>query len=143
MLWWVAFVSALLVGGSLGLFLWELDRGAALEVARTATVNLLMLGEVFYLFNCRRLTTSILSWDGLLGSRSVLLAILVLIGLQLLFTYQPSMQTLFHTAALDWAAWGRILTFGCAVLLLVELEKAFIRHLGRRSDHRREATAGV
>nr|MBS0022276.1 cation-transporting P-type ATPase [Gammaproteobacteria bacterium] len=132
MLWRVAFVSALLVGGSLGLFLWELDRGAALEVARTATVNLLMLSEVFYLFNCRRLTTSILSWDGLLGSRSVLLAILVLIGLQLLFTYQPSMQTLFHTAALDWAAWGRILTFGCAVLLLVELEKAFIRHLARR-----------
>jgi magnesium-transporting ATPase (P-type) len=104
MLWRVAFVSVLLVGGSLGLFLWELDRGAEVEVARTATVNLLMLGEVFYLFNCRRLAASILSWDGLTGNRYVLLAILVLIGLQLLFTYQPTLQTLFHTAALDWAA---------------------------------------
>jgi magnesium-transporting ATPase (P-type) len=133
MLWRVAFVSVMLVGGSLGLFLWELGRGVGIEVARTATVNLLMVGEVFYLFNCRRLTSSILSRDGLLGSRYVLLAILVLIGLQLLFTYQPIMQRLFHTAALDWAAWARILAFGFAVLLLVELEKALIRRLERRS----------
>jgi magnesium-transporting ATPase (P-type) len=137
MLWRVAFVSVLLVAGSLGLFLWELDRGQEVEVARTATVNLLMLGEVFYLFNCRRLTASILSWDGLTGNRVVLLAILVLIGLQWLFTYQPTLQALFHTAALDWAAWGRILTFGLGVLLVVELEKALVRHLQRRNPRRR------
>jgi magnesium-transporting ATPase (P-type) len=133
----VAFVSLLLVGGNLGLFLWELDRGQEVKVARTATVNLLMLGEVFYLFNCRRLTASILSWDGLTGNRYVLLAILVLIGLQWLFTYQPTLQTLFHTAALDWAAWGPILAFGLGVLLVVELEKALVRYLRRRDPARR------
>jgi magnesium-transporting ATPase (P-type) len=80
---------------------------------------------------------AILSWDGLTGNRYVLLAILVLIGLQLLFTYQPTLQALFHTAALDWAAWGRILAFGLGVLLVVELEKALVRHLGRRNPRRR------
>ena len=137
MLWRVAFVSLLLVGGSLGLFLWELDRGVGVEVARTATINLLMLGEVFYLFNCRRLTASVLSWDGLTGNRYVLLAILVLIGLQWLFTYQPTLQMLFHTAPLDGAAWGRILAFGLFVLLAVELEKALVSRLGRRSPRQR------
>jgi magnesium-transporting ATPase (P-type) len=125
------------VGGNLGLFLWELDRGQEVKVARTATVNLLMLGEVFYLFNCRRLTASILSWDGLTGNRYVLLAILVLIGLQWLFTYQPTLQALFHTADLDGAVWGRILAFGFAVLLLVELEKVVVRRIGRWSRRQR------
>jgi magnesium-transporting ATPase (P-type) len=133
MLWRVGFVSVLLVGGSLGLFLWELGRGAGLEVARTATVNLLMLGEVFYLFNCRRLTNPVLSWEGFTGNRYVLLAIAVLLALQLAFTYVPLMQTLFHTAALDLAAWGRILLFGVLVLLLVEAEKAVMRRLMPRS----------
>jgi len=126
MLWRVAFVSALLVSGSLGLFLWELGRGASIEVARTATVNLLMLGEVFYLFNCRRLTYPVLSREGLTGNRHVWVAIGALL-LQPAFTYVPVMQTLFHTAALDPAAWGRILIFGLAVLLLVEAEKALLR----------------
>ena len=132
MLWRVAFVSALLVAGSLTLFLWELERGAGLEVARTATVNLLMLGEVFYLINCRRLTNPVLSWEGLTGNRYVWIAIGVLLQLQLAFTYAPVMQTLFHTAALDLAAWGRILAFGVFVLLAVELEKAVVRHLRGR-----------
>jgi magnesium-transporting ATPase (P-type) len=133
MLWRVAFVSVLLVLGSLGLFLWELTRGASLEVARTAAVNLLMLGEVFYLFNCRRLTNPVLSWEGLTGNRYIWIAIGVLLILQLAFTYLPVMQTLFHTAALDAAAWGRILAFGACVLLAVELEKAVVRRLRPRA----------
>jgi magnesium-transporting ATPase (P-type) len=135
MLWRVAFVSALLVGGSLGLFLWELDRGASMEVARTATVNLLLLGEVFYLFNCRRLTASVLSWDGLVGNRYVLIAIAILISLQVMFTYLPAMQTLFHTAPLDAPSWGRILLFGLAVFVIVEVEKKVVRHWQGRTSN--------
>ena len=127
MLWRVSFVSLLLVAGSLGLFLWELERGAGLEAARTAAVNLLLMGEVFYLFNCRRLMASVLDWSGFTGNRWVLLAIAVLVGLQLSFTYWAPMQALFHTAPLDWAAWGRILAFGLMVFLLVEAEKAWLR----------------
>lgn len=132
MLWRIAFVSALLVSGSLGLFLWELERGASLEVARTATVNLLLLGEVFYLFNCRRLINPVLSWEGLTGNRWVWVAIAALVALQLAFTYAPPLQALFHTAALDAEAWGRILAFGLIVLLAVEAEKALVRRLRQR-----------
>jgi magnesium-transporting ATPase (P-type) len=127
MFWRVAFVSALLVAGSLGIFLWQQGRGAPIEVARTAAVNLVLIGEVFYLFNCRRLTAPVLSWDGLAGSRYVLLAIAILLVLQLAFTYWPVMHALFHTAPLDAAAWGLILAFGVSVLLAVEAEKAVLR----------------
>ena len=134
MIWRIGFVSVLLVGGSLGLFLWELERGASMEVARTATVNLLLMGEVFYLFNCRRLVGPVLSFDGLFGNRWVLVAIVILLGLQMLFTYQSTMQTLFQTAPLDAAAWGRIVLFGVAVLGVIELEKAVVRRWGRKRN---------
>ncbi|MBM4182459.1 MAG: cation transporting ATPase C-terminal domain-containing protein, partial [Betaproteobacteria bacterium] len=131
MIWRVVFVSALLVAGSLGLFLWELERGMSLEVARTAAVNLLLMGEVFYLFNCRRLIAPVLDRSGFTGNRWVLVAIAILLGLQALFTYWPPMQGLFRTAALDAASWGHILIFGVLVFFAVELEKAVFRRRGR------------
>lgn len=127
MLWRIGFVSTVLVAGSLGLFLWELERGSALEIARTAAVNALVMGEIFYLFNCRRLTAPVIGWSGLFGNHAVLIAIGILVVLQGLFTYLPVLQTLFATAALDLAAWGRILVFGLIVYGVVEIEKAVIR----------------
>ena len=91
-------VSALLVAGSLGLYLWELDHGATLETARTAAVNTLVIGEIAYLFDCRHLSDSILSWRGLSGNRHALLAVAVLVVLQALMTYLPAMQAAFGTA---------------------------------------------
>jgi magnesium-transporting ATPase (P-type) len=132
MLWRIAFVSLLLVGGSLAIFLWQVGRGADVEVARTATVNLLLVGEVFYLFNCRRMTSPVLSFDGLFGSRYVLVAIALLLGLQMLFTYLPVMQTLFKTAPIDIRTWGLIFLFGVLVLLVVEMEKILARRNGWR-----------
>jgi magnesium-transporting ATPase (P-type) len=127
MLWRIGFVSAILVAGSLGLFLWELERGVPLEVARAAAINALVMGEIFYLFNCRRLTASVVGWSGLFDNRAVLVAIGTLIVLQGLFTYLPVLQALFATAPLDLAAWGRIFVFGIIVYGVVEIEKALIR----------------
>jgi magnesium-transporting ATPase (P-type) len=127
MLWRVVFVTVFLVAGSLGLFLWELERGVPIEIARTAAINALVMGEIFYLFNCRRLTAPVVGWSGFFGNRAVLIAIGILIVLQGLFTYLPVLQTLFATAALDLAAWGRIFLFGLIVYSVVEIEKAVIR----------------
>jgi magnesium-transporting ATPase (P-type) len=127
MLWRIAFVTVFLVAGSLGLFLWEIERGVPIEVARTAAVNALVMSEIFYLFNCRRLTAPVVGWTGFFGNRAVLIAIGVLVVLQGLFTYLPVLQALFATAALDAAAWGRIFLFGIIVYSVVEIEKAVIR----------------
>lgn len=128
MLWRIAFVTVLLVAASFGMFLWELERGLAIEVARTAAVNTLVMGEIFYLLNCRRLTGSILSREGLLGNPRVLQAIGLLLVLQLLFTHLPLAQSLFGTASLDAAAWARIVAAGMLILVAVEFEKAVLRH---------------
>ena len=136
MLWRIGFVSVLLVAGAMGLFLWELQRGVALDVARTVAVNALVMGEIFYLFNCRHLSAAVIGWRGFSGNPVVLGAIAVLLVLQALFTYLPAMQSLFGTAAPDAAAWGRIVLFGIVVYVTVEAEKALLR---RRHHHQASA----
>jgi len=131
LVWRILFVSALLVAGGLGMFLWETARGAALESARTAAINALVIGEIAYLFNCRRLTASALVNHGLTGNPYVWSTTAILLVFQALFTYLPIMQTLFGTTGIDAASWGYILLFGVALFLVVELEKRLISH--RRS----------
>ena len=131
--WRIVFVGLLLVAGGMGFFLWEVTRGQSLELARTAAVNAVLIGEVFYLFNMRSFRSSVLNPEGILGNRYVLLAIGMLLVAQVLFTYAPFMQTLFGTAGLDATTWLRILGFGAFVLLVVEAEKAWLRRRESRN----------
>ncbi|MFT5643645.1 MAG: magnesium-transporting ATPase (P-type) [Janthinobacterium sp.] len=126
LLWRIAFVTCLMVGGGIGLFLWEIDQGASPEVARTATVNALVMGEIVYLFNVRRFAAPALTWQGIFGNLHALVAVGVLLVFQGLFTYLPMMQHLFGTADIGIAAWGRIALFGAALMLMVELEKCLL-----------------
>ncbi len=127
MLWRIGFVTVLLVATSFGMFLWEIGRGMELEFARTAAVNMLVMGQIVYLFNCRRLTGSVLSKEGLFGSRIALQAIAVLAMLQLAMTYLPVKQALFGTDRLDAETWLRVVGAGVLIFLAVEVEKLFWR----------------
>ncbi|MEN8177838.1 MAG: cation-transporting P-type ATPase [Pseudomonadota bacterium] len=131
LIWRVAFVSIILMSGTFGLFLWEMERSVSIEHARTVAVNTLVMFEIFYLFNSRYITASVFSRAGLTGNRYVLIAIGILIIFQLGFTYLAPMQSLFGTASIDFSIWVRILLVSSSVLFLVELEKYFVRHMDR------------
>ncbi len=130
-IWRITFVSLILVTGTFGLFLWEREHGASIELARTVAVNTLVMFEIFYLFNSRYIKASVLNLDGLLGNRYVLIAVGVLILFQGCFTYLGPMQTLFGTTGIDVTMWMRIVLVASSVLFLVELEKAVIRRRDR------------
>ncbi|MDH4235492.1 MAG: HAD-IC family P-type ATPase, partial [Gallionella sp.] len=127
LMWRVIFVSCLMVIGALGFFLWEQARGESIEAARTVAVNALVMGEIFYLFNCRFLLLPSHSLQGFTASRPVLISIFVVAVLQALFTYAPLFQQLFGTAAIDTVAWWRILLFGVLLFVAVEAEKMWFR----------------
>ena len=113
--------------GGLGFFLWE--------QARTVAVNAIVMGEIFYLFNCRFLLAPSCSLRGFTESRPVLISIAAVVALQALFTYSPLFQKLFGTAAIDVASWWRILLFGAGLFVAVEIEKAWLlRWDSRRAD---------
>lgn len=126
LIWRIVFVSALLVCGGLGLFLWELHLESSVETARTAAINALVAGEIAYLFNSRKLTESVINREGILGNPIALWAAGALIALQFLLTYLPAMQLLFGTAGLGLDAWAKIIAFAIAMFFLIELEKLLI-----------------
>jgi len=131
LVWRVTFVSVILMSGTFGLFLWEMEQGASIEHARTVAVNTLVMFEIFYLFNSRYITASVFNWEGLTGNRYVLIAIGILIIFQLGFTYLVPLQSLFGTTAIELNIWIRIILVASSVLFLVELEKYFVRRRDR------------
>ncbi len=118
----IVIVGTLILIGAFGLFEWERQRGASLEVARTVAVNLVVFVELFYLFNSRSLTYSPFK-IGLFSNRWLWLGVGGMILLQAAFTYLPVMQSIFSSAPLGWAEWWRILAFSAVGFGLVELEK--------------------
>lgn len=128
LLWRFFFVTLLMIAGGFALYFWEISQGATIELARTVMVNVLVVCEIFYLFNCRYLAASVCSRQGILGNRYVLLAVGLVLILQLLFTYSSVMQQLFGTVALDAAAWGRIIAIGLLLFLMIEFEKWLFRN---------------
>ena len=132
LVWRIVFVSAIIVTGTFGLFVWMREQGASVEYARTVAVNTLVMFEVFYLFTTRYLTAPVLNRDGLSGNRYVLIAVAVLLVIQLGFTYLGPAQTLFGTQSLSAEAWGLIIGVAASVLILVEGEKSIIRLRDRR-----------
>jgi len=134
LVWRIVFVSIILMSGTFGLFLLEMEQGASIERARTVAVNTLVVFEIFYLFNSRYITASVFNRAGLTGNRYVLIAIGVLIIFQLGFTYLAPMQSLFGTTAIDFSIWLRIMAVASSVLFLVELEKYVVRHMARNKQ---------
>ena len=127
LLWRISLVSALFLAGIYGVFSASQRLGASLEEARTLAVNTLVAMEVFYLFSVRFLRTRSLTWKGALGTRPVLAALGVVIGLQLVFTYAPVMALLFGSSPLSLAQNAAAVTIGALLFVVLELEKAVRR----------------
>jgi len=125
----IAYVSLLMMAVTFTVFEWELARGASIETARTAAVNMLVVGELVYLFNVRRFTASAFTRDILSGNKVALWMGILLLGMQALFTYAPPLQKAFQTTALDGSSWLLIALLGAAKFLAVEAEKAVLRRM--------------
>ena len=135
LVWRIVYVSVLIALGTFGLFGYEQRLGSSEEVARSVAVNAIVMFEVVYVFNCRRLRDSVLNRQGFLGNRAVWWGIAAVIVFQLLFTYWPVMNSLFDVGPLDGWMWARVLGASLLLMVLIELEKLLARKL-TPSNHR-------
>ena len=124
----IAYVSALMVLSTFAVFEWELARGSSIDMARTAAVNMLVMGELVYLFNVRRFTAHAFTRDTLSGNPVAIWMCALLVVLQLAFTYVTPMQQVFATASLDAVSWLVIVLIGLLKFLAIEAEKTWLRH---------------
>ncbi|MFK0246003.1 HAD-IC family P-type ATPase [Amycolatopsis azurea] len=127
------FVSVILLACSFGAFQWQLGAGAPVELARTVAMNVFVGGEIAYLVNCRSLM-NLRPRVGFFRNRWLLVGVAVTVLLQLLSTYVPFMNSLFHTAPMPWHTWLLVPVLGALTYVLVELDKARQRHRASALD---------
>jgi Ca2+-transporting ATPase len=137
LVWRLFLVGLLLLGGAFGLFEWELMKGATVAEARTVAVNVFVLAELFYLFNCRSLTQSVFRL-GFFSNPTLFGGVAAMLVLQLTFTYLPAMNGMFHSAPIGFREWGGILAVSVLVAAVVGIEKRLRRS---RSPEGRELPA--
>lgn len=132
LLWRIGFVSILYVSCMFGLFAYEMSHSANINLARTMVVNVLVLLEIVYLLNCRRINRSVLTIQGVFGSKAVLIASFFVVCFQLAFTYLPFMQFLFKTQAIHFKQWLMCIVLAILVFLIIEAEKAFLKFFSKK-----------
>jgi len=118
----ILLVSLVMLVGAFGSFEWAMGKGSSDAHARTVAVNVIVIVELFYLFNCRSLTKSMFQL-GVFSNLWIWVGVVSMVALQLLFTYAPFMNRFFHSAPIGWDAWWRILLTAVVAYAIVELEK--------------------
>ena len=129
LIWRIAFVSSLFLMGIFGLYHWAISQGESVETARTVAMNALVCMEVFYLFSVRYMKAPSFTWIGIRGTPRVLLSITIVVGLQIIMTYTPFMQTWFSTTALSIEHLSMVVAAGVILLVMLETEKAISRKI--------------
>ena len=133
----ILLVGFLLLVGAFGLFEWELSHGESEAAARTAAVNVFVIGELFYLFNCRSLTMSMFAL-GVFSNRWLLAGVGTMAALQVAFTYVPAMNRAFSSEPIGATEWFLILGVGALIYGIVGLKSGCVGgfHVRRREQSR-------
>src|SRR5262249_19137148 len=126
-IWRVIFVGLALLAVTLWAFFWMKTQGASDQLARTVAVNMITIGQVFYLLNSGSLRDSARSPRARFSNKYLPLGIGAVVILQLLFTYAPPLQRLFDNEAISLWVWPWLLLGGLVFFLIVEAEKLIIR----------------
>lgn len=126
LIWRIVFVSLLIGGASIGVFLSQLSAGREIDLARTVAVNTLVFGQIGYLFNARFLRCSSLRFRYLFTNPFVWGAVGLMLLLQLLFVYAPFMNLALHSLPMKASDWVIPVVNLLAVFVLVELEKLVV-----------------
>ncbi len=125
----IVLVALFMFAAGIAVFEWEQARGTTIEEARTTVIATIVLIEAFYLLNCRSLKRSMLA-VGLFTNLAVYWGILLVIALQLAFTYLPLLNTLFGTAPIGPMQWLAATLIAALVLPLIAIEKRSSRSRG-------------
>jgi magnesium-transporting ATPase (P-type) len=136
LIWRIIFVSTLLVVCVLGNIQWRRsvhddDGDDDVKILRTVAINTLIVGQTFYLFNCRYPRDNVHPWKLLRGNSVLFFGIGGVILFQSLFTYSKYFQYAFETKSLDAWAWLQMVVLGFFLFLLIEIEKGFV-HLWKK-----------
>ena len=122
-MWHIVPVSILFLCGVYGIFSYATNRGYPVELARTMTVNTLVVMEIFHLFFIRNLYGTSLTWKAVRGTKVVWVVVFIIAVAQFAITDMPSLQAVFDTVSIPFRDGLLIIATGVALFAIVETEK--------------------
>jgi magnesium-transporting ATPase (P-type) len=129
LVWHIVLMSILFLCGVYGIYTYAMDRGYSLALARTLTVNTVVVMEIFHLFFIRNFYSTSLTWQAVRGTKVVWAVVAIVIVAQLAFTYLPALQRVFATASVPFWDGLLVIAIGIALFAVVETEKQIRLHL--------------
>ena len=141
LVWHIALVAVLFLCGVFGVFSYAIDRGYSMELARTMSVNTLVVMEIFHLFFVRNIYGTSLTWKAVRGTRVVWATVIAVTVAQLAVTYLPPLQTVFATESVPLLDGLLIFGVGAALFAIIETEKQ-VRLAIKRARGTVESVAG-
>ena len=107
---------------SYAMFNYALSSGYSVDYARTVAVNIFVFVELFYLFSCKELETSVFK-TSIFNNKFLLLGVLSMVFFQVTFTHSQFMNTLFKSEGLELQTWFQIIIVSFGVLFVVEFKR--------------------
>ncbi|SDI74264.1 cation-transporting P-type ATPase [Natribacillus halophilus] len=127
----ILFVAFLIGGGTLAINFTMIGQGYDQGIVTTVTLQMIVLAQMFHLFNCRSELNFAFNKD-FFKNKAVFVVSAILIGLQLAITYVPFMNTIFGTQPIELAHWIFPIIMGIVVFIVVEIEKAITKQIVKR-----------
>jgi Ca2+-transporting ATPase len=123
-----ALAGLVMAGGTVGLFGWELARGAELGQAQTVALTTMVMFQVFHVGNARSERRSLLSLSPL-SNPFLFAATAGALGVHVAALYLPWTQFVLRVEPIGRDAWWRILVTAGSILAAVEADKLVRRRL--------------
>ena len=122
----IAIASIVITAATMGIFYWRVDAGQSVEHARTLATLVLVMGQVFYLFNVKALESSSFKREVFTNNKVAWYVVALLLLLQAGFTYLPFMHNLFGTESLGFISVAVAVGAGAVVFVIIEILKAVL-----------------
>jgi len=117
-------VGLTMMVGTVGIFWMNLEGG--LNHARTLAFTTLVMFQMFNIFNSRTERSILTDTHSFYNNKSLLLAIIGSISLQVLIVHWSVLQTYFETVGLSAGDWITAVLVGASVIVVIELKKLFV-----------------
>jgi magnesium-transporting ATPase (P-type) len=132
LVWHIVLVAALFLFAAFGVYEYAVDRGYSIELARTMTVNTIVVLEIFHLFFVRNIYSTSLNWAAVRGTKVVWLTVCIVTAAQFALTYLGPLQRIFATEPVPVLDGFLIVAVGAVFFALIEIEKQLHLTFARR-----------
>jgi magnesium-transporting ATPase (P-type) len=123
LIWHIVLVSVLFLCGVFGIYQYAMEKGYAIDLARTMALNTLVVMEIFHLFFIRNIYGTSLTLKAVRGTKVVWMTVIVITVSQFAITYLPPLQAVFSTVSIPFSDGVIIVGIGVILLAIIETEK--------------------